>query len=93
MKTVAHTMCICGKRGFTEHLAHKALGKAQTMRRRQSESAGTPRGTKMESRVYPCEVGDLFHMTSESRREYQTRMKPAPLTWEQFQIDQRRYAA
>jgi hypothetical protein len=92
VKTVAHTMCSCGKRGFDERVVDKALGRAQAKRRRQMDSAGTRRGTHMENRTYPCEVGDLHHLTSESRREYQTRTIPT-LTWDQFQTDQRRYAA
>ncbi len=94
MKTVDFKMCSCGKRGFEERLVDKALGAAQAKRRRQMDAAGTRRNiVKMESRTYPCEVGELYHTTSESRREYQLRTIPTPsLTWEQFQANERRAA-
>jgi hypothetical protein len=59
------------------------------------EAVGTRRAVvKQESRAYPCEVGDLHHLTSESRREYQMRTIPTPsLTWEQFQDNERRLVA
>lgn len=94
-KVVAFERCLCGKRGWAdENDAEKALGRAQSKRRRAMESAGTRRGVvKVESRVYPCEVGDLLHLTSESRREYNDRVVVPTLTWEQWQINEGKVAA
>ncbi|GAB3830060.1 hypothetical protein [Kribbella italica] len=94
MKTVAHSMCPCGKRSFaSERLAEKALGKAKASHRARMEVVGSRRIGKQENRFYLCQAGDAYHLTSESRRDYQMRTIPAPtLTWEQFQASERRAA-
>lgn len=64
----------CGKRGFrSEHAADKALGRAKAKRNRVGDSLGTRRGLKTENRYYECEYG-LFHLTSESRESYRSRV-------------------
>ena len=68
MKSVRHVICrhCGGKRGFlSEHEAEKALGRAKGKRARQ-------RGANIESRYYLCDEG-LYHLTSESRRSFQSR--------------------
>lgn len=71
-KTVPFVKCECGKRGWIEEFeAEKALGKAQTKRNRAGDKSGSRRGLKRESRTYWCEVGDVFHLTEQSRRTYQ----------------------
>lgn len=63
-KSVAHRMCKCGRRGFLdEHDAEKALGRAQGKRARM-------RGARTESRIYWCEEGEMFHLTSMSHKTY-----------------------
>lgn len=64
---------VTGKRSFDdEALARKALGKAQTYRRRRHQrSAGVPslRGLEsMESRIYFCSHCEGFELTSASKR-------------------------
>ncbi|AWN07275.1 hypothetical protein SEA_RANA_57 [Streptomyces phage Rana] len=75
MKTVRYTSCPCGvKRSFfSEREAEKALGRAKAKRQRTAESRGTGRGLRTEGRWYQCEVSDLYHLTSESRRSYNER--------------------
>lgn len=86
-KTVPHTYCACGKRAFTsEHNAEKAMGRARTKRNRAADKHGSRRGVYRESRYYECPESGLFHLTSQSRREFATAnqvTKPA-LTWEEF---------
>lgn len=95
MKTVAFRMCACGKRGFVDELdADKALGRARAKRRRQMDGRASRRGVvTMESRTYKCEIGDLFHTTSQSRREYNERAAAPALTWQQFLATQGQVAA
>lgn len=72
-KTVPFVKCECGKRGFLEEWeAEKALGRAQTKRNRVGDACGTRRGIKRESRTYWCEMGDVFHLTEQSRRTFQS---------------------
>lgn len=71
-KTVPFLKCECGKRGWDdEHDAEKALGKAKTKRNRCGDAAGSRRGIKRESRYYLCDVGNLYHLTEQSRRTFQ----------------------
>ena len=77
MKKVPFIVCSCGKRGFTdERSAEKALGRAQAKRRRNGEKHGTMRGQCTESRMYWCEVGEVYHLTSQSRRYYESYALP-----------------
>jgi hypothetical protein len=70
-KTVEYEQCMCGKRGWDdERDADKALGKAQTKRNRAGDKTGTRRGLKRESRFYYCPIGDMFHLTEQSRRTF-----------------------
>ncbi|NEA50422.1 hypothetical protein [Streptomyces sp. SID10815] len=64
--------CACGaKRGYEdEHVAAKALGKAQAKRHRAGDRKGTRRGLHRENRFYECSYG-MFHLTSQSRMAYQ----------------------
>jgi hypothetical protein len=72
-KTVPFVKCECGKRGWVEEIeADKALGKAQTKRNRAGDAAGSRRGIKRESRTYLCDVGNVYHLTEQSRRTYQS---------------------
>ncbi|MFC4089320.1 hypothetical protein [Micromonospora sp. GCM10011541] len=68
--TVDHIWCPdCQKRGFeSQHLASKALGKAQTKRNRLADKAGTRRGMNRENRFYNDCPNGLFHLTGMSRR-------------------------
>jgi hypothetical protein len=72
-KTVTFHACPCGdKRGFaSEHDAEKALGRAKTQRLRSADTRGTRRGSYVENRYYECDWGS-FHLTSESRKSYQS---------------------
>lgn len=70
-KSVPHSLCACGKRGFhVERLADKALGRAQAKRTRKADATGTRRGMCAETRYYLCDHSDLYHLTSESRRVF-----------------------
>ena len=68
---VRWTRCsVCGKHGFhDEHDAEKALGKAQAKRDRLFASSPSRRGMHRENRYYDCENG-LYHLTSQSRRNF-----------------------
>lgn len=86
-KTVAHVMCLCGKRAFEdERMAEKALGRAVTKHNRAFDQGQSRRGMNRENRAYVCDTSGLFHLTSESRRSFQSRALPvAPvLTWENW---------
>lgn len=61
-----------GKRSFyDEHDAERALGRARSRRQRQGDARGSRRGFRTESRYYYCEDCDGYHLTAQSRREYQ----------------------
>lgn len=68
-------LCPCGMgRGFgDERQAGKALGRAQTRRRRHADKTGTRRGMRVENRAYECAYG-AWHLTEHSRRQYDTYM-------------------
>lgn len=79
-KAVPYVKCECGKRGWVDEMdAEKALGKAQTKRNRAA-TMGTRRGLHRESRTYYCDYGDCYHLTSQSRRTYQTYASDEELT-------------
>lgn len=68
-------MCRCGKRGFAdERDADRALGRAQTKRNRAVEATGSRRGLYRENRTYMCDMSDLYHLTSMSRRTHAHRL-------------------
>lgn len=72
MKPVEWQSCQCSsKRGFADRRsAEKALGRAQAKRVRHAERQGIHRGIARENRIYQC-GHDLFHLTKQSRRDYQ----------------------
>lgn len=75
--TVPFVKCECGKRGFEdEHDAEKALGKARAKRERTFAGAESRRGMYRENRTYWCEVGEVFHLTEQSRRSFETYQRP-----------------
>jgi hypothetical protein len=89
-KTVPFVNCLCGKRGWSdEGNAYKALGKAQTKRNRAGDKAGTRRGIKREGRTYYCDVGDVFHLTEQSRRTYQSYTEEIEIQYIQQTVDLR----
>lgn len=85
---MAHEICPCGKRGFAdEQDADKALGRARTLRNRTFDrNAPSRRGMVRENRYYEChEDGGLLHLTSQSRRENQSRRNETQvMSWEDF---------
>jgi hypothetical protein len=76
-KTVPFNRCPCGKRGFTEEGADKALGRARTKRHRSAPD-GNRRGLRVENRTYLCDQanGDVWHLTEQSRRQFTTYAQP-----------------
>lgn len=68
MKTVEYVWCSgCMKRGFGSfEQARKALGHAQTKRKRRADARGSRKGLDMETRVYECDEG-LWHLTGQAR--------------------------
>lgn len=89
MKTVPFDLCACGKRGwYVEEDAEKALGRARAKRNRQHDKASASRrGMVRENRIYLCDAGDMYHLTSQSRRENQAQQAEVAertLSWEQY---------
>lgn len=88
-KTVPFDLCSCGKRGWWEERdAEKALGRAKAKRNRAFDKNGmSRRGMVRENRIYECHEGEMFHLTSQSKRENNEQMQPV-LTWEQYLAQQ-----
>jgi hypothetical protein len=73
VSTVPYQMCECGLRGFdSRHAAQKALGKAQSKRKRSMDrtGAGSRRGMVSEHRTFVCPSSGLFHLTTSNRKAY-----------------------
>lgn len=68
--TVPFDLCPCGKRGWhDERDAEKAMGRAKAKRNKALDATGSRRGLVRENRIYLCHASEMFHLTSQSRRE------------------------